>query len=267
VVSFEERPASATAADVERNTEEVTLASLKAEFEAMLEKVDYFAPSTFFLPLKVGIAEKFIDRDHPDFLNAWMPPDGTVQPTPVGGDTPMAVEYRIRPFDDNDHGTMVAGLIGARVTGFKYTGLAPKAMLLPLQSTDPAIGDDIRQAFLRGVRLFNISAHYNPNVIPSSLQQVIESYPTALFIVAAGNDVRLGEDKEVCGVFSVYPACWHDKKNVLVVTATNAAGDLVLPPKGSLKGANWSRKAVHLAAPGEGYHAPAVGRSYAPVRG
>ena len=267
VVSLEEKPPSANAADVERSAKEADLKSLKAEFDAMLEKVDYFAPSPSLVTAKVGIAEKFIDQAHPDFLNAWIAPDGMVQPTPAGGASPAAVEYRIRSFEDTDHGTMVAGLIGARTTGFQHPGLAPHALLLLLQSTDPPIGDDIRKAVLRGVRLFNISAHYNINVIPPSLHEAIKKYPAALFIVAAGNDARLGVDEEVCGAFSVFPACWYDKPNVLVVTATNAAGDLVLPPNGSLKGANWGRKAVHLAAPGEGYHAPAVGSSYAPVRG
>lgn len=266
VVPLDER-APTSASGSEPTQQEPDLKALKLQFEAMLSRIDYFSPLTTPIPTKVGVAEEFIDTSHPDLQNALMRQDG-VQPVPAALPPASGVKYQIRSFQKPDHGTMVAGLIAARETGFEHRGLAPKAMLLSLRSPDPAIGEDIRRAMLRGIRLFNISAHYNLNVIPASLLAAIDQYPKALFIVAAGNDLVMGSNEEVCRTFLVYPACWHDKKNVLVVTATTSEGTAVLPPAGvGQLGANWSGKAVHLAAPGEGYHAPAIGSSYAPVRG
>src|SRR5439155_10125381 len=162
----------------------------------------------------------------------------------------------------SDHGTMIAGLIAARQTQFQGRGLAPNSLLVFLHNDDAAIGNDLRRAFLRQVRIFNISAHYGA-IVPGNLQQYISQYQTALFVVAAGNDVKPGETtKEVCNQFSVFPVCWGDRRNVLVVTATTRDGaQLRQPVTGPpmLPGANWSPKFVHVAAPGEGFHAEGVG--------
>ena len=266
VISLEERPPSSASARRLTTLQDPDLGTLKAQFTAMLGTIDYFAPGAAPSLAKVGVAEEFIDTAHPDLQNALMAQDG-IQPVPAGVPPAAGVKYQIRSFQKSDHGTMVAGLIGARASGFDHGGLAPKAMLLPLRNVEPAIGEDIRRARLRGVFIFNISAHYDLNVIPQSLRAAIDQYQDSLFIVAAGNDLLPGVTNEVCRDFLVFPACWHDKKNVLVVTATTAAGDMVLPAGTDLKGANWSGSAVHLAAPGIGYHAPAIGSSYAPVQG
>ena len=101
---------------------------------------------------------------------------------------------------------------------------------------------------------------------PASLQRAITRYGKALFVVAAGNDAS-GATGEICAGMSVFPACWHDRKNVIVVTATRLDGTTMLTAEGDKKGANWSPTAVHLAAPGDGYHAAGVGKSYVPARG
>ncbi len=264
VVSLEER--APTSAGKSGFSQDPDLATLKAQYSAMLAKIDYLAPTGAPSLAKVGVAEEFIDLEHPDLQLALMAQDG-VAPVPAATPPAAGVKYQIRAFQRTDHGTAVAGLIGARGTGFEHVGLAPKAILLPLRNGDPAIGEDIRRARLRGVFLFNISAHYDRNVIPQSLLTAVDQYRDSLFIVAAGNDLKFGANEEVCGAFMVYPACWHDRKNVLVVTATTVNGDVVLPAEPTQNGANWSGKAVHLAAPGIGYHASAVGTSYVPVRG
>jgi subtilisin family serine protease len=267
VISLEERPPTSASARGLPGLQEPDLGTLKVQFAALLAKIDYFAPTGAPSLAKVGIAEEFIDPGHADLQSALMAQDG-VQPVPAAAAPPPAsIKYLIRSFQKSDHGTMVAGLIGARASGFDHGGLAPKAMLLPLRNVEPAIGEDIRRARLRGVFIFNVSAHYDVNVIPQSLRAAIEQYQDSLFIVAAGNDLVLGANSEVCRDFLVFPACWHDKKNVLVVTATTVDGDVILAASKEHKGANWSGSSVHLGAPGVGYHAPAVGNSYAPVQG
>ena len=159
-----------------------------------------------------------------------------------------------------------AALVGARKSQFEHGGLAPRALLLSLRSVDPAIETDIREAFLRTIRIFNISAHYGVATTPAGLQRAITRYGKALFVVAAGNDAS-GTTGKICAGVSVFPACWHDRKNVIVVTATGLDGTTMLTEEGTKPGANFSATAVHLAAPGAGYHAAGVGKSYVPVRG
>ncbi len=231
----------------------------------MLERIGYEDPKRNDNTAKVGIAERFIDQNHPDFENAWIPTGTNPVPAAAGGDQNVA--YRVKEsLEDTDHGTLVAALIGARKSQFEHGGLAPRALLLSLRSVDPAIETDVREAFLRNIRIFNISAHYGAAVTPAGLQRAITRYGKALFVVAAGNYAS-GATGEICAGMSVFPACWHDRKNLIVVTATRLDGATMLTPEGKLEGANWSPTAVHLAAPGEGYHAAAVGKSYAPARG
>ena len=263
VQSLEERPAKAADAAAPGVTDPA-YDPLKSNFKTMLDKIGYEDPNRDNNPVRVGIAERFIDQANPDFENAWIPTGTNAVPAGTGGDQNAA--YRIKSFEDNDHGTMVAALVGARKSQFDFGGLAPRAMLLSLRSVDPAIEADIREAFLRNIRIFNISAHYGVGISPTSLQRAITRYGKALFVVAAGNDAS-GATGEICAGMSVYPACWYDRKNVIVVTATRLDGTTMLTAEGDKKGANWSATAVHLAAPGEGYHAAAVGKSYAPARG
>jgi hypothetical protein len=263
VQSLEEKPAKAADAAMP-GVQDPAFDPLKSNYAAMLKMIGYEDPNRNDNQARVGIAERFIDQENPDFGNAWIPTGTAAVPAGAGGDQNVA--YRIKSFEDNDHGTMVAALVGARKSQFDYGGLAPRAMLLSVRSVDPAIGNDIREAFLRTIRIFNISAHYGAGVVPTSLQQAITDYKRALFVVAAGNDAT-GPTGEICANMSVFPACWYDRKNVIVVTATRLDGATMLMADGDKKGANWSATAVHLAAPGEGYYAAAPGKSYAPARG
>jgi subtilisin family serine protease len=265
VQSLEERPAKAADAAAPGVTDPI-FEPLKSNYSTMLEKIGYEDPNKDSNAVRVGIAEGFIDQENPDFENAWLQ-TGT-NPVPAGAGASANAAYRIKSFaEDNDHGTMVAALVGARKSQFDLRGLAPRAMLLSLRSGDPAIEADIRDAFLRTIRIFNISAHYGVGTTPQGLQRTITRYTrSALFVVAAGNDA-IGATGEICADISVFPACWHDRKNVIVVTATRSDGTTMLTAEGDKKGANWSATAVHLAAPGEGYHAAGTGKSYVPARG
>jgi subtilisin family serine protease len=226
----------------------------------------------------VGVAEESIDRDHPVFAvagdNAFdLDTQRRAQPATTLA-TADLTKLTVRDAATIDHGTMVASIIAGRQTLFKTTGLAPTAMLFALPSAEPAIGEAIRKAFLdHHVRIFNISAHYGRNQSPpQTLDLSIRNYVQALFVVAAGNDWDNTNDGQVCVSFQVYPGCWADRRNVLVVTATDASGNgrllpAQLPDGRTIAGANWHPTQVHVAAPGEGFYAAAAGGAYAPARG
>jgi Subtilase family len=273
--SQEERLAMAYGSESEQPPPTPDWEALKTEWTRLLKTIDYADPTTPLGTAKIGIAEEFVDEQNPDFVDrgtsAWIAEDATLSAEPASVTT-VPPDYRIRAFDRTDHGTMIGGVIGARHMEFQNKGgLAPRALLFHIHSSDPQIGEDIRRSFLRGVHIFNISAHFGKDRIPSSLQDRIRLHPTALFVVAAGNDVVPGRNTEICSDLVAYPVCWADKKNVLVVTATNEAGDTVLAPMADqdpvIPGANWSATSVHVAAPGVGFHAPGMNKSYVPARG
>ena len=202
-------------------------------------------------PIRIGVAEdKPLDLQHPDLA-------GCIYG--LAAAIPGAAPYAIRAARDDmtDHATMVAWIIAARRSGFDVTGLLPRALVVPLDGRENQIGDRIGDAASEGVRLFNISAHFGPDHQPQSLLDTIKANPRALFVVAAGN-----ENQRVCEQgYRVYPACWGNEKNVLVVTATSLDGTSVLI------GMNRSAAAVHVAAPGQGFYVAGFDRSYVPALG
>lgn len=141
------------------------------------------------------------------------------------------------------------------------------AFLVPLPRDDPGIGDAVRNAFLAGVRIFNLSLHFGDG-LPVRLRQSINQFEEALFVVAAGNDATSGHPIcESLRPYPAYPVCEGYRRNVLVVAATNLNGDALLSEKNNEPGSNWNETLVHVAAPGEGFYAGGLERSYVPVRG
>lgn len=260
ILSLEERPAVQGASTLQPQPLPLPVPlskvkdQLKDRFGQLQKRVNYTPlkePPKW--ALRIGVAEKqAFDVRHPDLAGAItnVAADGE-----GGADAVATFEVR-RPRDDgSDHATMVAAIIAARTSGFDHTGLVPVASLLALDGNDPAIGADVDGSQDTGVRLFNVSEHFGPGAQPQVLLDAVLEHK-ALYVVAAGND-----SKEICTKFRVYPACWHDEPNVLVVAATDDGGATLMSDT------NWSGAAVHLAAPGEGFYAAGFDRSYVPVSG
>lgn len=218
----------------------------------------------------VGVAEGRIAETHPAFQ------DGESTPAfeavsgywsnavaPPAAPLPPSVQERLRHFSDEDHGTSVASLIGARALEFGGTGIASRAILFPLYQGEPHVRDELRRAALRGVKLFNVSHDWEE--VPQGLYNAIQSYRNALFVVAAGQNRRDGE--KICEPFMLYPACWSAEKNVLVVAGTTLDGSVLFPGDDEYPGSNYGHQRVHVAAPGVGFYAAGWGHSYVPVRG
>jgi subtilisin family serine protease len=235
-------------------------------------------PRAVLIRPHVAVVEEFIERDNPVFAKEGddafaLDREAIAQPTGAAAAAPAGLV--VRPADTADHGTGVAWIIAGRGSAFGPGGLAPSALLFHLPN---ALDDLIRKlpdaVAQHNVHVVNISAYWRDNLPTDRLSRAVNNFSdSALFVVAAGNNLTTGPDGEVCQAFMAYPACWGDRKNVLVVTATNKDRTALLPPvmnaAGVLvePGANWSATAVHVAAPGEGYYVPGANGAYVPARG
>jgi subtilisin family serine protease len=247
--------------------------ALRREHEALAEIIHYKLPANIPLgTVKVGVVEKSgIDVQHPAFGGATQA--FTYISTPPSPSPPPTTPPVCRPATEDDHATMVAGLIASRAIVEGLAGFASNVLIVPVRSTDDDIGDDLLAAFRdRKARIFNLSFHFKSKLV-TNIRQKIRELTNALFVVAAGNDAT--NKVPICesvAPYPAYPVCEGYRNNVLVVAATNSQGDALIekqpnPPNPDLPGSNWNDRLVQIAAPGIGYHAPARDNSYAAVRG
>ncbi len=237
---------------------------------------DLWLPRPVLVRPHVGVVEEVINRDNPVFSSDGddaFALDREGSPGPPAASAAVPAGLVVRPADAADHGTGVAWLIGGRGSRFGRRGLAPAALLFHvpdnLGGLRRALADAVAQ---HNVHVFNISAYWR-DVPVDKLSAAINTFAeTALFVVAAGNNATTGSDGQVCEAFTAFPVCWGDRRNVLVVTATNRDRTALLPPlvEGGVvreMGANWNAQLVHVAAPGEGYYVPGANGDYVPARG
>lgn len=161
--------------------------------------------------------------------------------------------------DDYGHGTLVAGLIGARAgNGAGSRGLAPNSRLLILKCLD-ASGFGTTEAAIRaihyaiekGARVLNLSwggTRYDP-----ALYETLRWAGTrgALAVVAAGNSGESNDESKA----PIYPASFP-LPNVISVAAYDNRDNLW-----SLS--NWGKRTVHVGAPGVAIFGPWKGGGYA----
>jgi subtilisin family serine protease len=254
--------------DIKRLLVREDLASFKRAYLQLLTTIDYVHPSKPIISPYAGVAEKDIDCDNPDFDGVLcLAQPNELEAIPQNVQIPaVQLASNYRDFDILDHGTAVAGLIGAKHTEFNGTGLAaPEVSVVPISTVDPQIGEDIRSAYVQlNVRIFNLSLSFPVGQMPNGLAKRMNSnvagaYTNALFVVAATDD-----GNPVCGTTMTYPICWGVQPNVIVVAASLLEGTALVQNGG---GDAWGSKYVHIAAPGIGFGAPARNKSYVPVGG
>jgi hypothetical protein len=162
------------------------------------------------------------------------------------------------------HGTHVAGLIGGRKTGC-WSGLLPSARLLLVDLTDTGrVRRQIADAVAVDVRVFNVS-----QALPlpqQALRDTIQQFQDRALFVAAAGPPPGGTGRLLNNTDDVpAPAVWGQWPNVITVTGTNTAGQVL----GQL---NRGKRYVDLAALGEqvysaseppGAYGPATGSSQA----
>lgn len=154
----------------------------------------------------------------------------------------------VRPFDDNSHGTALAGIIAGQAVEKNQAGLAPGAQLFAYKAFDPwgqttsaALYGAFERAINDGAKV--ILCGWDTRKESAALEKAVrlaESHGV-LVITAAGDK---GADLRA---IAHYPAAYNRLPNVISVTAINEAGGLVTE---SGRYANYGAGAVDLAAPG-----------------
>lgn len=162
--------------------------------------------------------------------------------------------------DNDDHGTHIAGIIGAKVDNIAgVAGIASpidvKIMTLKISGGSEGTGDlssaieAIKYATMMGADVCNLSWGTNSKI--ETLEQVIKE-SDMLFVAAAGNSGTNNNNTPV------YPANF-DLPNLISVTFVKSNGELH-------KLSNYGLGSVDIAAPGEEIFSTTVG-SYATMSG
>ncbi len=154
----------------------------------------------------------------------------------------------VHDFDDDYHGTHVAGIIAASLDGEGVVGVAPGISLMALKflGDDPACGYDsqaiaaIAYAKSFGVRIANAS--WGGVGAPTDAPELYDAIKNSgmLFVAAAGNDAN-DNDR---GPFTTLPASFN-LPNIVSVAAVDNTGGLS-------SFSNYGATTVDIAAPGEG---------------
>ncbi|MEP0765145.1 MAG: S8 family serine peptidase [Fimbriimonadia bacterium] len=180
--------------------------------------------------VRVAIVDTGVRSDHPDL---WL----NVGP---GWNT---IENNTNIADDNGHGTMVAGIVGAMTdNGIGIAGTAPNVRLIPLkaldqfaQGTTADVREAIQWATTNGCHVINLSLG-GPVHDPAVEETCLAAWDAgAVLVGAAGNSAA---------TWPVYPAAYE----VVIDVGATSPGDLRWP----WSQYNWGPdQYVDVAAPGD----------------
>lgn len=231
---YPSEPGGYVVSAISRNTDGACSVPTVARFAATLDMP--LASGKTNVPDKrvvVAVLDTGVNYNHAD-LRANILTDGEAI---VGKDFANSDDL---PFDDNGHGTHVAGLVAGRATG-----VAPQALLMPVKVLD-ALGDGELGAIEAGIRFavdhkariivlaFGSNHPKFKEGLRSALDYAMEQ--DVLVVVAAGNKAQDLDEKPY------YPASLS-YSNLISVAATNAQGDLA-------SYSSYGRNSVDLAALG-----------------
>ncbi len=206
----------------------------------------------------VGIVDTGIDLTHPDFAGAIAP-----------ASTDIITGVAANVADQGGHGTLVAGVIGARKDGFDAVGVAPESTLLAVRADSPGsclagscsfyhsdLATATNYAVAQGAQVMNFSLGGSgmDTVFSTALTGAVQQ--NRIVVAAAGNSQ---------GANPIDPAKWlalNGQGLGLAVGATDSTGNL----------AWFSNKAgvakdFFLVAPGQGITTSANGGGVATVNG
>ncbi|MEM6804016.1 MAG: S8 family serine peptidase, partial [Bacteroidota bacterium] len=196
-----------------------------------------------------GVSGDFdgLDNDNNGFIDDVSGYDFTDQPrNPVGGDYLFPDP---NPTDDNNHGTMVSGVIFAKHDNtFGGAGLAPDCKLLPIRAFGPSGAgedDDIARSIIyaadQGVQILNFSFG---DIYPSLMvhEAIKYAYNKGIVMVSSAGNAR-GDDLH-------YPSGFNEVISVSASTADLESGREFLFPLSSYG------LTVDLCAPGAGIFTP-----------
>ena len=213
----------------------------------------------------VAVIDTGVDRRHPDlaanaFVNAGEIPGNRIDDDGNGyvDDTRGwdFVNEDPDPFDDNRHGTHVAGTIAAvGNNGIGVAGVAWRARLMPLKmlgATGRGVLSDavraVEYAALMGADVINAS--WGGGGFSQALRETIEEAGArdVVFVASAGNNAR-NIDR-----VPTYPAA-YDAENIIAVAATDASDRLAAFSNHGVAGVDLAAPGVAILStvPGPGY--------------
>ncbi len=210
----------------------------------------------------VAVIDTGIDYNHPDLAaNIWVNPgevvgngiddDGNGYIDDIhGANTSVWAGNKGDPFDDNQHGTHVAGTIGALSSnGVGVSGINHSVTLLPIKFMDASGAGRLSDAIAaidymidlklnRGVNIRVANNSWGGGGYSPALHEAVERARDAgiVFVVAAGNSAS---DLDL---FPSYPASF-ELSNVVTVAAVDRHQNLA-------SFSNYGAEAVDVAAPG-----------------
>ncbi len=223
----------------------------------------------------VAVADTGVQANHPDLsTNLWRNPGGIwgCAKDTVGWN---AVNFSCNPADGNDHGTHVAGTIGAAgnngtgVVGVNWSTAIMSVKMLDDGGSGSASGivwalDQIVAAKRAGVNVRVVNASWGGGGQSSAMRAAIQRLGDngILFIAAAGNGGwdALGDEVTRDGTAGpkFYP-CSYALANMICVGATSSSDALT-------SFSNFG-SGVDLAAPGQGILSTIPGSTYASFNG
>lgn len=227
----------------------------------------------------VAVIDTGIDYNHPDLAaNIWTNPgevpangiddDGNGIVDDVHGANFVSGTLRNGdPYDDSEHGTHVAGVIGAALNnGVGGAGVSPQVSLMALKFMDAqgvgrlsdaiaAINYMVDLKVNRGVNVVVSNNSWGGGAFSAPLAAAIEGAKAAgiVFIAAAGNA------QQDVDLFPSYPSS-YESDNVVAVGAVGRDGKLA-------SFSNFGSEGVDIAAPGVDILSTAPGGSYKTLSG
>ena len=191
----------------------------------------------------VGVIDTGIDNTRPDLKNR-------VNANLSKDFADDLDQYENNPFEDNDgHGTMVAGIIGAETNnGTSVAGVCWNVSLVSLKVTNVGEGtyrDKIIEAIIyatnKNIPILNISI--GVFVDDTDLKAAVDNY-NGLLVTSAGNK-HLDIDQEIN---YKYPACYTND-NIITVGASTLDDTIWVKKEGEV-GSNYGLTNVDIFAPG-----------------
>jgi uncharacterized repeat protein (TIGR01451 family) len=250
-----------------RNTGQ-TISGIPGNAGADIDAPEAWNVTTGSASVVVGVIDTGIDYNHPDLAaNIWSNPGGKGNPDCAAGTHGFnAITGTCDPMDDNDHGTHVAGTIGAAGNnGVGVTGVNWTTSIMGLKFLDwtgsGTIADAIAaidfavQAKIDGVNIRVLSNSWGGGPFSKALLDEINkaNEHDILFVAAAGNDATNND------VFPHYPSN-YSTPNMISVAATDNRDGLAWFT-------NLGATTVHLAAPGVDIRSTIAGGGYAYFNG
>lgn len=210
----------------------------------------------------VAVVDSGIDYNHPDLqLNIWEnddPVDGVDNDANGRVDDVRGWDFAngdSDPMDDNDHGTHVAGTVGARGNNTAgVTGVNWRVKLMPVKAGDASGGleeswiiQGFQYACANGAKVINGSfGGYGD--LPLGILDAINACPGALFVFAAGNESNNNDG------IPAWP-CSLPAQNIVCVAATTQSDTLA-------GFSNFGANNVDLGAPGVDVLSTLPGNAY-----